>query len=168
MEPDDVALMYHIENDYEIWGVGITNVPYSHLVLKEFVASQTCDIYTDKQVRMMIEDNTGEVVGMVDLINFDPKHRRAELGVLIKREYRRQGYALDAVKAICRYAKEVVHLHQVYVVVAVDNSPAMDLFVKAGFTKIAALNDWLCDGDSYRTAVLLQYIIKQPTTFTCA
>ena len=168
MEPEDLELLYHIENDYEIWGVGITNVPYSRYVLKEFVAAQTGDIFTDKQVRLMVEDMSGEVVGIVDLVNFDPAHRRAELGVLIRKAYRRKGYAMDAVKAVCRYAKEIVHLHQIYIVIATDNRPAIELFQKVGFKKTAELTDWLCDGSAYHPAILMQYIITQPSDFIYA
>ena len=55
---------------------------------------QKIDIYADKQVRMMIEDEHHNVVGIVDIINFDPKNMRAEVGIVIKQDYRNKGYAL--------------------------------------------------------------------------
>lgn len=57
--------------------------PYSRYVLHDFIANSTCDIYKDGQVRWAIENEEGEVVGMIDLTNFDPHHSRAETGIVI-------------------------------------------------------------------------------------
>ena len=85
MEPEDLDTLYQMENDVEIWNVGTTTVPYSRYVLHDYVANVAGDIYTDKQVRLMIEDENGVTVGMVDLVNFSPQHRRAELSIVVKK-----------------------------------------------------------------------------------
>ena len=54
LEPEDLDLLYRIENDDELWAVGVTNVPYSRYLLHDFVSSSSGDIYTDKQVRLII------------------------------------------------------------------------------------------------------------------
>ena len=56
MEPEDLDILYRIENDFELWAVGATNVPYSRYALHEYIASASGDIYTDRQVRLIIED----------------------------------------------------------------------------------------------------------------
>ena len=38
LEPEDLELLYHIENDDKLWNVGITNVPYSRFMLQEYSA----------------------------------------------------------------------------------------------------------------------------------
>lgn len=98
MEPEDLDTLYLVENDEEIWNVGTTNVPYSRYVLYDYVANVSGDIYTDKQVRLMIDDEKGETVGMIDLVNFSPQHRRAELSIVIKKDKRHRGYAMAAHK----------------------------------------------------------------------
>ena len=40
-------------------------MPYSRYVLYDYVANAKNDIYADKQVRMMIEDEHHNVVGIV-------------------------------------------------------------------------------------------------------
>ena len=62
LEPEDLDLLYRIENDDALWGVGITNVPYSRFLLHEFLSSSTGDIYTDKQVRLVIENESHQTV----------------------------------------------------------------------------------------------------------
>ena len=54
IEPEDLDLLYRIENDVRLWNVGTSNVPYSRYVLHDYVAHVTNDIYADRQVRMMI------------------------------------------------------------------------------------------------------------------
>lgn len=49
LEPEDLDLLYTIENDRELWNIGNTNMPYSRFFLHEYIASVSGDIYTDKQ-----------------------------------------------------------------------------------------------------------------------
>ena len=114
IEPEDLDLLYRIENDVRLWNVGTSNVPYSRYVLHDYVAHVTNDIYTDRQVRMMIENEEGKTVGIVDLVNFDPANRRAELGLIILNDFRRQGYAMATLEQIHDYARRILHLHQIY------------------------------------------------------
>ena len=80
LEPEDLDFLYRIENDEALWDCGTTNVPYSRQVLREYILSARNDIYADGQVRLMAENEAGEVVGIGDFVNFDPRHQRAEIG----------------------------------------------------------------------------------------
>ncbi len=135
MEPEDLDLLYQIENDKNLWGVGATNVPYSRYVLHDYVANSSGDIYTDKQVRLMV-DCQQQTIGIVDLINFE----------MILQE-------------LAQYAKTVLHLHQLYAVIGVDNAPAIHLFEKIGYSAGRVLTDWLFDGTHYQDAVLMQRVL---------
>ena len=44
MEPEDLDMMYAIENDHDTWSVTDVNTPYSRFVLHEFIANATGDI----------------------------------------------------------------------------------------------------------------------------
>ena len=156
LEPEDLDILYMIENDTGLWNVGTTNVPYSRYTLHEYIARATNDIYTDRQVRLMAENEAGDVVGIVDLVNFDPQHQRAELGIVIMNDYRRKGYATAAVEEILHYAQRILHLHQLYAIVDKQNTAALSLFKKTAFQESATLEQWLFDGQAYRDALLLQ------------
>ena len=112
IEPEDLDLLYKIENDTTLWNVGITNVPYSRYTLHNYIATASNDIYVDRQVRMMVENQKGEVVGIVDIVNFDPSNSRAEVGLIILNAFRRQGYGNSVLKTISVYALQTLHLHQ--------------------------------------------------------
>ncbi len=161
MEPEDLDLLYRIENDQSLWAVGNTNVPYSRYALHDYVANASGDIYTDRQVRMMIENHEGEVVGIADIVNFDAKNLRAELGLVVERPFRRRGYAQSAVAQLVDYALSVLHLHQLYVCIAADNEPSLQLFRKLHFHTAATLTDWLYDGRQYHDAIVMQYKLAE-------
>ena len=77
MEPEDLDFLYDIENDTNVWQVGVTNVPYSRYLLHDYIAQSTGDIYADGQVRLIVEDDAHQTIGLLDIINFSPTHQRA-------------------------------------------------------------------------------------------
>ena len=156
MEPEDLDLLYRIENDNSFWNVGITNVPYSRYSLRDFIASSTGDIYKDGQVRLIIENSEREVVGIADLVNFDARNCRAEVGIVIECQHRRKGYAAEALSLMADYSRKVLHLHQLYAIVSKDNLASIALFSKAGYQVTAEMKDWLYTGKEYISAQLLQ------------
>jgi diamine N-acetyltransferase len=160
LEPEDLDLLYRVENDAELWDVGVTNVPYSRFLLHEYIAHASGDIYTDKQVRLIAENSSGEVVGMVDLINFDPRHQRAEVGIVVERRWRRLGYGTAVLALLEHYACHVLHLHQLYVVVAADNAAARQLFCAAGYEQVARLPQWLAADAGFQDAFVMQRLFS--------
>lgn len=156
MEPEDLDFLYGIENDPEVWSVGATNVPYSRYTLYDYIANTKNDIYTDRQVRLIIEDCNSRVVGTVDITNFDPRHMRAEIGIVIQKTQRRKGYARSALSMTIHHAFVTLHIHQLYAVIPEDNIASMTLFESCGFKRTAMLKDWLSYGGRYKNACLLQ------------
>ena len=156
IEPEDLDLLYRIENDRNLWGVGTTNVPYSRYTLHDYIASSGDDIYTDRQVRLVVETLDGTTVGIADIVKFDPRHLRSEVGIVMLCEHRRKGYALAALAELADYSRQVLHLHQLYAIVKTDNEAALQLFSKAGFNQRTRLKDWLFDGQAYDDAWLMQ------------
>jgi diamine N-acetyltransferase len=156
MEPEDLDALYQIENTPELWSVSNTSVPYSRYVLHDYIAKASNDIYADRQVRLVIENAEGEIVGMLDVVNFDPQHRRAELSIVIKNSHQGRGYASAAVAKAKDYALHTLHLHQLYAVVATDNDASLRLFSNSGFRQGSLLADWLYNGERYSNAVVMQ------------
>ncbi len=153
LEPSDLKLLYRWENDSTVWSVSGTLVPFSKFVLEEFVNQAHQDIYTNKQVRLMIdlkymddEDSEDEVqcIGCVDLFDFDPKNKRAGVGILIANQADRgKGFATEALHLIIDYGFEVLDLHQLYSNVRVDNESSVALFKRLGFEITGLKQDWV-------------------------
>lgn len=159
MEPEDLDALYRIENDRDVWDVGENNVPYSRYILHDYIANASADIYADKQVRMVVENEDGLLVGVADVVNFCPAHARAEVSIVICREHRKKGYARAAIRNIMDYSLRTLHLHQLYAVVREDNMPSLNLFSSLGFKSKMVLDDWLFDGKDYHNAVVMQFFL---------
>ena len=156
IEPEDLDLLYQIENDRSLWHVGATNVPYSRYTLHDYIATSSDDIFADRQVRLVMENDCGEVVGMADLVHFDPQHQRAEAGIIVMQPHRRQGFGRQALDLLADYALQTLHLHQLYAVIAADNEPALQLFSQSGFVRQGVLREWLQRGHEWVDGVLMQ------------
>lgn len=157
LEPEDLELVYRIENDPTFWHFGASTVPYSRYALRQYISSAQNDIYADGQVRLVIETD-GVAVGLADLTNFDAIHLRAEIGLLILPEYQGKHIGEAAVKALCQYARNL-HLHQLYANIAVTNEPATRLFERLAFVPSTVLKDWLRSDDGFTDVRVWQQLL---------
>ena len=113
LEPTDLDLLYRWENDTALWVVSDTVAPYSRKALWQYLEEYTGDIYTQRQLRLMITlTGDGTAVGTVDFLNFDPLNNRAELGLFIIDEQRGKGMGHHALDLITAYAREHIGLKQ--------------------------------------------------------
>lgn len=159
VEPEDLDLMYLIENDSCLWQYGCSNVPYSRFALRRFIEETQNDIFRDGQVRFVIQTHEGVAVGFADLQNYDATHNRAEVGIVLVPEAQGHGYAKEALMLLSRYADMHLHLHLLYAVVSDRNLAAKTLFQKAGYNLTSILPEWLKDGNGYSDANLFTIIL---------
>lgn len=159
LEPEDLGMMYAWENDPAIWGVSGTLAPFSRHTLQRFIDEQQADIFHTRQQRLMIDTLDGRTIGMLDLFEFDPQNLRAGLGIMISGDERGKGYAADAVEIVCRYGRDILHLHQLWCSIGADNAPSLALFLGAGFTEVGVKRDWQCSAEGFTDEVLMQRIL---------
>lgn len=160
LEPEDLDLLYTIENDRHLWWVGSQTAPLSRYQLREYIAGQQADIYKDGQVRYAIEADDGCAAGLIDIFNFSPQNGRAEVGVAVLESQRGQGLAAAALAEIVAEAHDMLFLHQLYALVPLDNTPSLRLFTAAGFHQTALLADWLRRSDGYVSCALMQMFLR--------
>ena len=161
LEPGDVDLLYAWENDGKLWHLSNAVAPFSRFVLEQYVMSSEQDIYSSKQLRLMIDKIDGGeaiTIGSIDIFDFDPANRRAGIGILIVKEERKRGYASEALEVLMDYCFGVLHLHQLYCNITPDNEASMKLFSKAGFKVAGLKKDWLHIRDSWVDEYLLQKV----------
>ena len=160
IEPEDLDWLYKIENDEQLWNIGLTNVPYSRNILLDYITQNRADIYADKQLRLVIEDiNDKTPVGIIDLVNFSPRHLRAEVGIVIVKKFRNKGFATSALLKIFDYCRNVIHLKQLYVVIGMNNLVSIKLFENVGFVDAGLLKSWLSDGEKWENARVYQFFL---------
>ena len=158
LEPSDLEFLYTLENDVSVWHVGNTLTPYSKFVLEQYLENATQDIYTVKQLRLVICNAENQAVGAVDLYDFDPMHRRAGVGIAIVPDHRKNGHASDALQLLLAYCRTTLQLHQLYCSVTATNLQSINLFTKAGFQSIGTRKDWLRTPDGWDDVVEFQKV----------
>lgn len=159
LEPEDVALLYRWENDPDVWLISNTLAPYSKYTLTEFVNASLQDLYTAKQLRLMIvnqKDNA--TVGILDIFEFDPYHLRAGIGILIEKPYRRQGFAEGTISLAIKYLFTHIHLHQIFCNVMSHNTSSIALFKKAGFQEVGCKKEWIRTPNGFEDEITMQLI----------
>jgi len=157
LEPEDLELMYRIENRSDLWEIGNTTVPYSRYVLRQYIETMHNDVYIDKQLRLVIESRkSGHSLGMIDLTDFNPLHSRAEVGIVVEEAYRERGIATQALDLLAEYCFRYLHLHQLYAYIASDNRACRNLFSACNFIECGTLSHWLRRECGYQDAVLVQ------------
>ncbi len=143
LEATDLDLLYSFENNQAIWKVSNTLAPFSKDILELYLHTAHQDIYTNKQLRLMvclIENN--EAIGTIDLFELDPLNLRVGVGVLIFEAYRKNGYAFEAIQLIKRYVQHTLLLHQLYCNISASNKESMALFEKCEFEKTGQKKQW--------------------------
>ena len=161
IEPSDLPFLYQWENDASVWADGSNHNPLSQADLRDYIASTTGDIYRDGQLRLIIENQLAiatksrsnhhlelATLGCIDLFDFDPRNRRAALGMYIAPEYRGKGVGKAALEALETYAFTHLNLRVLYAVIATSNIPCSALYRAAGYTPSTPLSAWTLESDA--------------------
>ncbi len=159
LEPTDLDFLYQLENDTSVWEVSGTLKPYSKKVLQLYLDNAHRDIYEVKQLRLCICNHSDECVGLIDLFDFDPKHGRAGIGIVISDPNdRNKGQGAEALALMCEYAFSVLDLHQIYANILEDNKASIHLFEKYGFEKTGVKKEWVRTSEGFKNEILFQKI----------
>jgi len=163
VEPSDIDFLYKLENDTAIWQVSNTLNPFSRYIILKYIENSGNDIFTNKELRLIIElkSNPPQSVGIIDMFDFDFYHKRAGLGISINSNFRNQNYAFQTLQIIINYAFNYLNLHQLYCNITEDNIPSLNLFQKAGFVITGEKKDWNFFNQNYKSEYLLQIINQQ-------
>ncbi len=156
LEPSDLETLYHWENDINIWKVSQTITPFSKHVLSKYLENAHQDIFTAKQLRLIIEKNSRSI-GTIDLFDFDPTHQRAAVGIWIADQGERQkGYAREALKLLIDYAFKQLQLKQIYCNISSINKASINLFSGLDFILVGVKKDWNKTQEGWEDELLFQ------------
>jgi len=159
LESEDLDFLYELENNADIWEISGTVTPYSKHVLKLYLENAYRDIYDVKQLRLCICSKDRETVGLIDLFDFDPKNRRAGIGIVVlEADKRNKGIGKEAIELLCKYAFSVLNLRQLFANVGEDNKASIHLFKKIGFEIVGVKKDWILSEGTFKNEILLQKI----------
>lgn len=157
VEPSDIHLLYDIENDNAPADLSPYPAPVSRYMIEQYIAAYTADFNDAGELRLIIaraDDGLG--IGTLDITDYDRRNRHAYVGIAVLPQYRRQGFAFEALSLLCSVARDRFGLHQLAAIVAADNDPSMRLFRKAGFKSCGRLRSWISRAATYADAIIFQ------------
>lgn len=163
LEHEDLDFIYDVENDESIWEISHTQTPYSKYLIVQYLENAQQDIYEAKQLRLAIcLKGDFAPIGLIDLFEFDPKNRRAGVGIMIHREDSRgKGAGGEAIELLINYAFSHLNLHQLYANIDSNNDRSLNLFTKFGFEHVGTKKEWNLVRGEYRDEALYQLINRK-------
>ena len=96
-------------------------------------------IRDQRERRFVIEYGSDEggkrnnIAGLVELVEIDHIHRRAEYQIIVAPDHQGKGIATRATKLALEYGFSVLNLYKIYLIVDVENAGARHVYEKIGF-----------------------------------
>lgn len=158
----DIPEMYAWENNPEVWQVSHSIVPLSQFALEQYVLNYSDDLFTTRQMRLIIvlKEDREQLLGTIDLFDYNPVHRRVGVGLLIAPAHRHKGYASEALKLMLDYCFETLNLHQVYCNISAGNALSIHLFEANGFEHTGTKKQWIYREKQWIDELFFQHIRK--------
>ena len=161
LESLDLEFLERIENDSRLWKYSNTTEPYSNQVLEIYIQNAKQDIVDAGQQRFVIVDSNSNKLGLVDIFDYEPKHARAAVGVVIVEEHRGKGYAKEGLQLLeKKMAIQKLNLHQLYAGVSIENAPSRALFKAVGYVETAIKKDWSYYENQFHDEIIFQKFLN--------
>ena len=113
----------------------------------------------DQSERRFVVVDGAERLGLVELVEINLIHRRAEIQIIIDPRFQGRGLASQAMQLALDYGFKVLNLHKVYLYVDKLNAKAVHIYSKLGFVPEGELVDEFYANGAYQTA-LRMYMLQ--------
>lgn len=150
LERGDLHFVHQLNNNRNVMGYWFEEPYESFVELEELFRKH---IHDQSERRFIIEHGDGVRVGLVELVEINHLHRRAEFLVMVSPEHQGQGHASAATRLAIGYAFRVLNLYKLYLLVDVDNAAAIHIYERCGFKREGVLRDEYFSDGRYRTAI---------------
>jgi RimJ/RimL family protein N-acetyltransferase len=120
-----------------------------------------------QNLRLIIETNNGQVIGLNSLMNIDLKHGHAWYGITLGDEAAHgAGFALDAVRATMRYSFEELKLERLDGGVMESNTKSLNLFCSklVGWETLGTRENYFYREGKFQNQVLIGITSRQHLT----
>ena len=149
LEREDLTFVHHLDNNPSVMRYWFEEPFESFDELTELYVKHIHDQYQ----RRFIAEHDGVKVGIVELVNINHLHRRAEFQIIIAPGHQRKGYATSAARLAIDYSFSILNLYKLYLIVDKENKAAIHVYQKLGFQTEGELIDEFFVSGEYRSAV---------------
>jgi diamine N-acetyltransferase len=150
LERNDLHFVHQINNNSNIMRYWFEE-PYEAYV--ELVQLYDRHIHDQSERRFIIENDAGDLVGLVELVEINYIHRRSEFQIIIAPTWQGKKYAERATLLAVEYAFCVLNLYKLYLVVDKENRKAIHIYEKCGFALEGELIGEFFINGVYRDAI---------------
>lgn len=162
VEPEDIDLLFAVENDSAEWINGDNFAPFSKEQLLQYAIAYDADPLRSGQLRLVIENTTtGEAMGIVDLYDISVRHAHGFVGIYLLPSFRGYGYASESIDLLCDYCKKHLRLRMLAARILNHNDKSLALFRYCGFEKTGMLRDWVMVYNMPSTVYIYQKNLNQ-------
>lgn len=155
LERDDLRFVHSLDNNASVMRYWFEE-PFE--TFDELSSLYEQHVHDQSERRFVVAE--GETrLGLVELVEINLIHRRAEIQIIIYPRFQGRGLASQAMHMALEYGFKVLNLHKVYLYVDKSNDKAIHIYTKLGFTLEGELVDEFFANGSYRTA-LRMYILQ--------
>ncbi len=156
LERNDLHFVHVLNNHQGIMSYWFEE-PYEAYV--ELVQLYDKHIHDQGERRFIVENQAGVMIGLVELVEINYIHRRAEFQIIIEPTYQGQGHAEQATQLAIDYAFCVLNLYKLYLIVDKENHKAIHIYKKCGFMfEGDLLQEFFIEGE-YRDAIRM-YLLQ--------
>lgn len=154
LERSDLHFVHVLNNNRAVMGYWFEEPYESFVELEELYRKHI----HDQSERRFIVESAGngtehERVGLVELVEIDHLHRRAEFLIMISPELQGRGFATAATHSAINYAFRVLNLYKLYLLVDVDNVRAIRIYEGVGFQREGVLVDEYFSDGRYHSVI---------------
>ncbi len=149
IEEKDFDILFGMINSPEIEkALGNFSLPVNEKQQREWISNYR---NTESQIRLMIELDNGNTIGVMMLYDIDMKNGTAEVGykTMASREDRLPGDMYDALTGMMKYAFEELRLNCLVAHTVVNNEASERLLRKVGFRQEGVLRQRVYQSNTY-------------------
>lgn len=149
LEREDLHFIHQINNNEMMMRYWFEEPYEAYVELKDLYQKNIHNI----SERRFIIDNQGVSIGLVELVDINHIHRRAEFSILVAPEHQGKGYASIATHLALNFGFMVLNLHKLYLIVDEENTKAIHIYTKLGFKQEGVLLQEFFINGQYRNTL---------------
>jgi diamine N-acetyltransferase len=132
----DIDILLKTENDESVWNYSIQDKPFSRSTIKNYIENAKFqNIAEVNQKRFVVSSIKINVLGFIDLFDYNITKREVSIGIVILKKYRNMGVGFDSVQLLESYCINKLGMNKLYVSIDSNNIKSIKLFNKSGFVK---------------------------------
>lgn len=157
LEHEDLRFVHQLDNNPSIMRYWFEEPYESFIVLSNLYDKH---IHDQSERRFVVEYDECNA-GLVELIEINHIHRRAEFQIIIAPSHQGKGLATKAAKLALDYAFSVLNLYKIYLIVDKENKKAIHIYRKLGFeTEGELMHEFFINGE-YRNTIRMRLFQHQ-------